>query len=138
MTTREETYEEACAYYLSREDMTSDSRLTQNAEYAFAHDLDVACADFLRVHQEWATPEGAKGHCSTATGAFLDLLLERNLITPQGQFAGEWDNEEVVIEGESHHVARVRDYLIDWTARQYDPEAAFPKITHIDSSGAQS
>lgn len=112
--------------------------MSQSADSAYAHLIDVACADFLLTHQEWATPEGARGQCSTASAAFLDLLLERGVITPQGQFAGEWDNEEVaVIDGVSHHVARVRDLHIDWTARQFDADAPFPLI-QIDSSGERS
>lgn len=99
----------------------------ENADYL---DIDLACADFLLAHQEWATPEGARGQCSTASAAFLDLLLERKIITRRGQVTGEWDNEEVaVINGVSHRVARVGDLLIDWTARQFNPNALFPMIT---------
>ena len=89
-------------------------------------------AEFAAAHPEWGTAEGARGQCSRASGAFLDLLLEHDVIDRAGQFRGEWDNEEhLVADGVSHHVARVGRSRFDWTARQFDPETNFPLVVEV-------
>lgn len=73
--------------------------------------------------QDFATPEGAAGNCNDAALAFCTLLRASDIPAYQQQLIRP-DSEICRF----HIVACVYDLYVDWTARQYDPGAEFPRI----------
>lgn len=73
---------------------------------------------------DWHTPEGAEGDCNDASLAFCRFAAASNHPVQTQQIF-----RRVSKDVQSHVIARVYDLCIDWTARQFDPEADFPRIT---------
>ena len=91
--------------------------------------LRAAIADFAAANPHLSTPAGAHHQCGRASADFIDLLLERGVLERRPADSWDWEVQEIaVIDHVSHRVARVGVTLIDWTARQYEPDAPFPKI----------
>lgn len=85
--------------------------------------------EFARLHPEYATQEGAKDCCVRASDGFISLLIARGFLEEKCP-RWEWEVMEVdVVAGVSHYAARVGCVLVDWTARQFDPAAPWPKVT---------
>jgi hypothetical protein len=74
--------------------------------------------------QEFATPEGATGHCNDAALAFCTLLRASDFDCVQQQLF----HPQLTPPPGCHVVAGICDLYIDWTARQYDANSAFPRI----------
>lgn len=90
---------------------------------------------FAKLHPHLATPEGAYDQCIAASAAFIDLLLDRGVITRARAGARNWEVLEVdVVNHVSHYAARVGSTIIDWTARQFDPGADWPKVWAADDT----
>ncbi len=95
----------------------------------------------------FASPAAADGMCGLATDLFHDLteivLPEARLgevhFTPKRQkdaFAYQdaphpWYRSGCRHPG--HCVAVIGNWLVDWTARQFDPEAPFPLVFQLDA-----
>ncbi len=89
---------------------------------------------FLSRNPEYALPSAAKDECTWASEHFLKLLC---LEYPDYMKAERWGVQEVTHDwaysrycrmGIEHDVARVGNYLFDFTARQFHPRIAFPRI----------
>ena len=84
---------------------------------------------FATQNPELSTPAGAYMKCTEASAAFIDALLNLNVLRLEGRRTGEWEVQEIaVINGVSHWVARIGILCIDWTARQFELEAEWPKM----------
>lgn len=94
--------------------------------------LRKAIEQFATEHPDYATVAGATENCRTASSEFCDLLENMG-------FKNCYVDEIAVVGGMSHRVAFCGSVWVDWTARQYDPRAAFPVVkpkrqrwTHAD------
>lgn len=80
---------------------------------------------FAERHSFLATPEGSRNRCIDASIWFL-----QDLGIPQDQW--HWymrsNVDQNPSETEEHHWVQVDGINIDWTARQFDPSASFPKM----------
>lgn len=85
--------------------------------------------EFQELHGEYRTVAGAEDKCTEASAAFIDLLIERGFLDPRRP-RSEWEVQEIdVVDGTSHYAARIGVVIFDWTARQFDPMAEFPKVS---------
>lgn len=84
--------------------------------------IQAAITKFAASHPKYGTKKGAYDNCRRASGEFCDLLHEMGL---RESFVDEFS----VVNGVAHKAVRIGDLWIDWTARQFDPKAAFPVIT---------
>jgi len=107
------------------------------------------------MHFEYANPKKAKGKCSSATFAFHNLLVDHKILHPPAlkgtpaqktKRIAKWIEDSIwdlVLDdehdryiapewypnlSEGHTVNFVEGVVIDWTARQYVPNAPFPLI----------
>lgn len=83
--------------------------------------LQQAIRDFAAKHPEYSTPEGSLNRCREASGKFCSLLRQRGFRA--------FVDEIKVVNGVAHKAVEVDGLLVDWTARQFHPEAAWPEIT---------
>lgn len=76
--------------------------------------------------EAFSDPEVCKGSCEGASGVFLSDLRRHG---------GRGGMIEVYSEGmPSSHVVNVSEgHVIDWTARQFDPNASVPHIEPVKS-----
>lgn len=92
--------------------------------------------DNVARKEGWDTCEGAAGMCEIAAGDFADAAggtvadfshptfpLHRAYSGWQGK-----DPSEV-----AHSVAVVNGQVVDWTARQFDPDADFPHVEDLET-----
>lgn len=99
---------------------------------ALPADVTAACAEFASQHPQYADAHGAADMCQEASAEFLDLLIESGVLAPDGIQRSEWENAEAgIVDGYVHYAARVGPWLIDWTARQFDPEAPWPLVAPV-------
>jgi len=83
---------------------------------------------FAVLHPEYSTPDGARNKCIQASGEFIDFLIAHGFIEEKCR-RWEWEvMEYTVVDGLSHHAARVGFVLVDWTARQFDAAEPWPKL----------
>lgn len=88
--------------------------------------------DVSRHAANWATVNGfpskmqnprlADGSCEVVSNAYAEYLKqmgEKNV-----------NRTAVLINGDEHHVVRHNGMYVDWTHRQYDPNAPVPLIEH--------
>jgi hypothetical protein len=84
-----------------------------------------AIAKFAAEHSEYSTKDGAYDNCCKASGEFCSLLRKMGV---KNAFVDELS----VVNGVSHKAVFVgslrKAIWIDWTARQFNPNAAFPEI----------
>ena len=107
------------------------------------------------AEQGWADPEGAIGECGTATGCFTDAsrgtpmgqspdgrLPHAGTHTESAEFKGFSGYEarahprhktSVITPQHWEHAANIVNtesglHVVDWTARQFNSQAAFPRI----------
>lgn len=94
----------------------------------------------------WDDPEGAHAGCLDAAGEFVHHLRSRgehgaqevfynhHVTPPKREEAGGGDDrtlgEHVVVHTPTGHV-------IDWTARQFDPDADFPHVEPVATYGSR-
>lgn len=102
---------------------------------------------FSEFFADFATQEGANGSCGLATDCFRRIVLdyypdlknigevhfsdlprENSLIPCFLYSAAPHPYYQNPIEWGGHCVFRVGGWLIDWTARQFDPSAPFPLV----------
>ena len=83
--------------------------------------IKAAIAKFAAEHPELRTKDGAAHKCRTISGEFCVALHRAGI---KEAVVDEMD----VVDGVAHKAVRVGDLWIDWTARQYNPNAAFPLI----------
>lgn len=83
--------------------------------------LRAAIARFSKEHQRYSTPEGALDKCREASGLFCILLNDEYGIRAVV-------DEMAIINGVAHKAVHIDDMWIDWTARQFNPDATFPHI----------
>jgi hypothetical protein len=79
-----------------------------------------AIKDFALQHARYST-SGADDKCREASGLFCELLHKRGIKEAMV-------DEMAVVNGVAHKAVRIGNLWIDWTARQFDPKAAWPKI----------
>lgn len=93
-------------------------------------DLRGLVARFCAKHPPYATPQGAEGKCYDAANHFLNYLRAEGYISYPEDLRGHRYllDEVAVIAGCSHHAALIDDFLIDFTARQFDAAAPFPLV----------
>lgn len=101
--------------------------------------LDAAVQRFGREAEleGFNTPEGAEGCCEVASRAFLSMLEQRGVeATLVCLTAMELEDYPVATDGcLIHYVVEVAGRWFDWTARQFDPDAAFPTVTEAGRQG---
>lgn len=100
--------------------------MSQDAKSSLlSEQMQVAVSEFARQHANMADPEQARGSCSLISGYFIFHLLRHDL---QGASAHCMDGDI------SLHVVNVvagsdgSEVVVDFTARQFDPNAPFPLI----------
>jgi hypothetical protein len=90
---------------------------------------------FKERYAHWDTYWKAMGSCGVATNLFLRFCRHKGLISPQESLHGDrteyfgdpsWETPES--PRECHTVAVVRGFVIDWTARQFNSDAPYPRI----------
>lgn len=107
-------------------------------------ELKKAIQQFAKIHPKWRTPEGAFNECANATVQFLDFLKKRKIneiydtleydfyldtcCNPDTKIYNMKENSDVC---EGHCIAKVGNFFIDWTARQYRASANFPHIIRV-------
>jgi hypothetical protein len=80
---------------------------------------------FAAKYQWLASPEGSRAQCINASINFLKSLG----VAPEDMHLYMDSNlEEDVDEHGEHHWVRIGKLNVDWTARQFDPTAPFPKM----------
>lgn len=117
-------------------------------------ELLLAIAFFMELHPELETMEGASGMCAAISGELLDFLerslpdwpgdmsfvqwwyeydedtlIERDLVEPHGFY---WNNGH-----DGHTAARIGDWVIDLTARQFGDDVPFPLVWHCSWTSDQ-
>lgn len=99
--------------------------------------IDKAIEAFLEFAEAegYSTSEGASDNCNHASDEFLHELLAEVGIEGEIEHYGqsvEIDHVDYPYEMpyyvDFHWVVRVGDWLIDWTARQFEEEAPFPAV----------
>ena len=81
---------------------------------------------FAQNHDFLGSQAGARNRCIDASVWFLqDLGIPRELWSNCMR-----DNLDEPGVYEEHHWVCVGGVCVDWTARQYDPQAPFPKVWH--------
>jgi hypothetical protein len=83
--------------------------------------LASAIEAFKVAHPAYGTAKGARDNCVKASGQFIDLLLARGI---RSAYVDELD----VVDGVAHKAVVVHGMWVDWTARQFDRRADWPKI----------
>lgn len=82
--------------------------------------------EFRLKYPEFGTPEGASSMCRYASALFVTCLRQH------GVWA--WVDEIDVVNDISHRAACLqvhrRTMWVDWTARQFNPDADFPVIEY--------
>lgn len=114
------------------EEVSCEHVTTVTAETPVLNDeLQTVCNNFAKQHPSMAHPRGAALKSYNAVDEFFDACIEAGIISPEGK-GSEWANEQLtVVQGVPHHVARIGDLVIDWTARQFNPSVEWPKITVV-------
>lgn len=81
---------------------------------------------FKERYAHWDTYWTAMGHCGTATSLFLRFCMHKGLITREEmmrgsvtEYFGDKANETPDFPRECHTVARIGNFMFDWTARQF-------------------
>lgn len=87
--------------------------------------LRAVIKEFAAANPEYGTKGGAHDRCREASGKFCDALEAAG-------FKGAVVDELDVVDGVAHKAVRIGDLWIDWTARQHDPKASFPRIERDD------
>jgi len=100
---------------------------SETAQESVNSDLETLIAEFSEAHPEYATQMGATDKCYQASSEFLDFAVLRG-------FTNLHMDEAAVINDIVHRVANVNGVLFDWTARQFNPNAAWPLIMPEDIS----
>lgn len=104
--------------------MTLDACPTDTMSAGFTADL----ARFGSPPRLYRHAGGATDQCGFATSGFLCLLVNTGYID-RGLPGVRWWNEEVaIIDGKDHRAARVDEFIIDFTARQFGESAPWPLI----------
>jgi hypothetical protein len=92
---------------------------------------------FRAAHPEYGTPDGARFQCGWAVDRFAHLLQAAGVIgragsppAPGGEAdPADWDTIELPGVGNvAHRGLRVGRTVFDWTARQFDPAADWPRV----------
>lgn len=85
--------------------------------------LDIAVAAFRSLHPEYAEPIHAAERCRKASGEFCSLLIA--LGAPRTSVCVD---EIAIVDGVCHYGALFRGVAVDFTARQFSPDAPWPVI----------
>lgn len=94
-----------------------------------AAEVDAMVAAYAADCGHLATPEGARGRCYAASVAFLyDLYAAAltDLPSDEAEVVQVWDHAPT-----PHFIIRVGERTFDFTARQFDPDAAFPVVATV-------
>jgi hypothetical protein len=90
---------------------------------------------FAEDRRVWQEPEKARNQCTEASNEFIKYLrchgIEAQLIEidPGREFPELYPEAKPMAEGDPvHHVVKVGGYIIDWTIKQYNPQAEYPTI----------
>jgi hypothetical protein len=85
------------------------------------------------------TPRGAYANCLALSGRFAAWLRSRGVLCSMVRAAGyrgsldtaagRWPHADP--RSFEHWITVVDGFAIDWTARQFDPEAAWPSVTPV-------
>lgn len=104
--------------------MTLDAVPTATMSPGFIADL----ATFGTAPRDYGTPDGARLQCGFATSGFLSLLVNAGYIDRGFPGIRWWNTEAAVINGMDHRAAQVDEFIIDFTARQFDASAPWPLV----------
>lgn len=109
--------------------------------------LGQAVEVFARMMEHLAldSAEGGANNCGDVSKAFVTLLDANGIRAELGQLIGIPDfvrplrDAEYWDEGakECHIVAKVGDRYLDWTRRQYQPDAQFPYVASREELEAE-
>lgn len=114
---------------------------------------------FAEAHPEFATVDGADGCCGLATDLFIEMAEALNVGCPMEElhftsrrlWAAEFRHPELreggipcfhyskgpplfhggLSDHMGHIVVRVGELCVDWTARQFRPDAPFPFVFSV-------
>ena len=104
-------------------------------------ELDRLVAEFAGGAGGFATPDDAYANCLAVSARFAQWLRDRGVAAgllhltgldggPAGGAAGRWPRCDP--EGFEHWTTLVGDLSVDWTARQFDPDADAPSVVPVD------
>lgn len=108
-----------------------------------------AISSFARRGGKWSTPAGSLGKCEVAAGDFAQHLRRSGLegksveythpaqqvapLAEKGYGAGEWHPDSNSYEsGMGHTVVEHAGHVVDWTARQFWPDAPHPLVEPVE------
>ena len=82
----------------------------------------------------WEDPLFARGACHPVSCDFFRLLCEKGVVTQHQIDTGVAEVRSRPYGGDWHFDVRVGRIVIDWTARQHDPDCSVPHI-YVEPSG---
>lgn len=77
-----------------------------------------------------STCGGARGLCERVSEHYIDHLYARGETAHERQFAGRHDASAAIPDTE-HVVVEHAGHIVDWTARQYWPDAPHPLVEPV-------
>lgn len=81
---------------------------------------------------KWADPKGAEGQCYDASSAFARHIGAKiaHYTNPRNAVLSEWARHDMENEegGLGHVAVHVGGHVVDWTARQFWPDAPHPLV----------
>ncbi len=100
--------------------------------------LQKVMVQFQHDWPELATKKGAYGRCHFMSGMFIEVIhdylrIHREIVRPRPMRILSVTNDPFYYrffrgDVNQHHVALIKDFKIDWTARQFSARLSFPRI----------
>lgn len=97
--------------------------------------MSIVIEEMKGKYSSWSTPRGARDECTFASALFIKRLHKRFPEHMEGVQSGVQEithhrfyEHHCGREGGGHDVARVGQIIVDWTARQFNPQMAWPRI----------
>ena len=95
--------------------------------------MDVWVWDWRAENPGLYVPEYVYDRCHIESDRFIDLLRRHHrkikVERIYGFKFGEWMGQPVITQ--AHVAVRYKGIVLDWTARQFDPQAPVPRITTV-------
>jgi hypothetical protein len=98
--------------------------------------LRQAIEDFKQAHKkDWSTKRDASGECGYASNQFVFFLEKRQIKSKVEELSFHDDmhlSPAYMKAVGGHYVVNIDEkWLVDWTARQYDPTAPYPLMIDL-------
>lgn len=85
--------------------------------------------EFMRANLRLAESSYSQDRCSDTTVEFLEFLDSKGYLDLKDRPPRRWGNDEVWCNGGyGHWAARVDEWIIDFTPRQFDPKTDWPLV----------